>query len=223
MNHSPIITSNTYKGYPILPWYKYKTKGYIQDILDSLIDQFEYMFNRHSQVLILRFDVRFPVELCTIDDNSCIVTFMEELIRYYRNQKNLQNRENRKNYDPHYLWVREKNSSHNHHYHVVLFMNGNAIRYFKDLGKLRETWARILNRYCGYAGDASKLIYPPKGNVLGVLTRRGINVYRDDTYMINEMFEVCTYLAKVNTKEILRHVKIYGASQVPNLTNNKKG
>ena len=111
-------------------------RGCYTNILDKIQDRFNSALAKHSQVLLIRFDVRYPQGMIPAD-NSLLQGFMENYIRYLQ----------RHNYSPIYLWNSEgghkKRGSRIHH-HVFLILNGNSIRYMPNLNKAEELWNRAL-------------------------------------------------------------------------------
>ena len=111
--------------YPVMP----KLNQKAQELLENYKD-------RHSKVLAIRFDLRYPdksqqhegdpnqTELATNKekmstvDNGDIRKTISALNKYYK----------RKGLDPAYIWVREQKTSEAQHYHTMLLLNGHKIQ-----------------------------------------------------------------------------------------------
>lgn len=105
-------------------------KNNIQSVLTALL---EYVCSQNGKVLTVRFDVRYPVDYFSSGDNRDISRMMAKLVQYYK----------RDGLNPHYAWVRERNFSHNPHYHCVLFLNGNKMRHYNHVFENAERYWQL--------------------------------------------------------------------------------
>ena len=189
------ISHNTFhKGYSLYQGEK-AYQGFYINILERSIDLLKTKLAKHSQVLVIRLDIHFPEMMQAENNNEAFQYFIEEYSRYLRNQ----------GFDPSYLWCKEKNTnSANFHYHLFFLLNGNRIRYVKNLAKADEIWMRVLQLPKRIEG----LIYCPENNQ--------VMVKRDDSVMINTVIERLSYLAKVHSKEInvSSNGRTWGASRI---------
>lgn len=142
----------------------------IQNVLTSLL---EYVCSQNGKVLCVRFDVRYPVDYFSPGDNRDISKMMAKLVQCYK----------RDGLNPHYAWVRERASSHNPHYHCVLFLNGNKMRHYSHVFENAERyWQLTLGTY------QSGLIHRCNEHPNGILIER---------YKIQEFIKK---FARVSTK-----------------------
>lgn len=185
MAYPSIITGNSYRGYPLLP-YDGPGAGYHQAIQDRIIDRFEFMLGQHSQVLWVHLIVRFPISVQAPEDNHCFQFFMEEYRRFL----------SRQGLGPHFVWVREKHDSHNPHYHLLLWLNGNAIRYYLSPEKADYFWHFILERTFGAPIPKHGLIEVAPS----ALGNHGVLIASTDEPLKQTMIQYSSYFAKLNTK-----------------------
>ena len=95
MRNSKITLKSEYKGYSLWSNY-YKNTGFVINILNRTLDLLEHMLSKHSQVLLVRLDIRFPTNYPCASDNSLFQGFIENYRRRLADWK----------LDPHLLWVR---------------------------------------------------------------------------------------------------------------------
>jgi hypothetical protein len=201
-----ITRENTYNNY-ILNNTEKNHQGYYREILQAIESLLYNMVHKHNKVFLIRFDIRYP-EGCSPDlytDNSLLSRFIEALIIHCK----------RKKYDPQYLWVRERATTGNVHYHFMLLLNGNLIQNgYGILQKATALWQRCMN-----VADGRGLVHlcEPDGNNFrsdrlgGVMIRRNSQCL-DET--INACFQWASYLAKCYSKEGLPpYVNGYGCSR----------
>ncbi len=197
-----IVNGNLYNGYQLLD-YDGVNPGFYQSILDKMIERLELMLNRHSKVLIVRLIVRYPFEVTSDSRNDCFQYFMEEFRRHLKLE----------GFDPQYVWVREQDSSHNPHYHVLIFLNGNKIQYYKYPFKANEIWCNAIARHHGYDCPQKGLIEVCSAGYDGIPMNHGILLHRDNEMLKQEAYRICSYLAKVNTKgNTPKNVREFGTS-----------
>lgn len=186
MIHSQVTMSNEFQGTPILTGYE---QGFYVSILDRVKRLLDDMLSRHSQVLLFRIDVRFPSDMAVPPDNSIFQGFIEN---YRRNLE-------RQNYDPRYLWVRERSSSKNHHYHCLFLLNGNMIRSLRSLSTLDRLWTNALRLNQPVPG-LIHLCRCDDAKQYGIPTWNQIMIKRNQPEVYDYSFQWLSYLAKVTTK-----------------------
>ena len=195
-----IISGGTFKGYPLLA-YDGPDTGYREDILQRIKERLEESLQQTSKVLVVRLVIRLPQVVRSDGSNDCFQYFIEEYRRVLVH--NLL----------HYVWVREQHLSHNPHWHVVLFLNGNEIRYFKYTYQAEYFWSLALRRFYGYSDCVNGLVHICHGGYQGVRMNHGIMVPRDNLAMRAEVFKACSYLAKIYTKgNAPKNVREHGSS-----------
>lgn len=212
MIHSAIVTN--YK-YPLLQQEAYTVPGYYKAILDSIAERFEYM-QKHSKVLFVRLDFRFPGKLNASNNNTCFQHFMESYMSYLKIQSKLKDRSKRRYLDPHYIWCREHSTkTHNHHYHLLLLFSGNAISYFNSLYTCEKYWAQSLYKFYGYQDRVQGLVHFCKNKIQ---QDNGTMIYRDNQSSFDSAFTLSSYIAKVYSKENTPfNVNIFSASRLSQL------
>ena len=199
-----ITYNSTYHNNLILVYPDQKL-GCQKDILQSLEKLFVHMTNKHSKVLFIRFDVRYPFnyQLQETQTNKLFSRFMAALVLYYQRQ----------GYDPHYLWVRDGSDGAHPHYHVVFMLNGHKAKYYMPVLKNAEQlWGYQLKQnakglifYCNRDWNGN-----PQDN--GICIRRDRAGYRE-TY--NRCFRWGSSLAKASSKECTPYyTRQYGLSRL---------
>lgn len=100
-------------------WQIHATKsGIYTHQMKSILDQLEAVLTHYSQVLVLRFDIRVH---CYSDDNKVITDVFAGLLRFIKSAYKIKH--------VGYHWVREQEKSKQQHYHCVLILDANKIRY----------------------------------------------------------------------------------------------
>ena len=142
----------------------------------------------HAQVLLIRFDVRYPLGYIAPVDNSLFQKFIETYRRYL----------DRNGFKPLYLWVREQNTSVNPHYHVFFLLE--AIRYMPNLNHADELWANVLGLPVGSKG------------LLHFCNPNGTMLRRDSKSDATSAAGYLSYLAKDYSKLPVESVRLWGSS-----------
>ena len=202
MTNSKILNLNDPHGYSLLSC-EGAESGYRSDILGRIQDRLYQSLERHSQVLAVMMVIRFPQSLIAESNNNCFQYFIEEYRRIL----------NAHGYDPHYVWVVEKDEAANQHYHLLLLLNGNRIRSFQTPpAEASAVWGRALNRFYGYNGSADGLIHVGKVMQHEHL-RRSYLILRNDFDTQDAMMEHFSYFAKMHSKVCFTNkTRVFGAS-----------
>jgi len=197
----------TYKGYQLYEGAKAE-EGFSTEILDSLLQIVTFTLQRHSQVLMVCLQFNFPAVL-NVDgiDNSCFQSFIEAYRRCLAN----------KGMDPEYLWVRETGTINDRcHYHLLLLLDGNTIRYFGDPFEVRKYWLNALKNHFNYDSEVAPLHVQTLPQM-----QHGIMIKRSDPSAISMAIEIGSYLAKIATKtSIGKYIKTFSTSQCFRRCNN---
>ena len=100
------------------------------DILNSGIGQLLAMLSFHSRVLTIRVDLHMrEYEASNIRISKFISKLRKWLACHYKMKR------------IGYLWVREQERAKSQHYHLILYLDGNKIRYPSKINKwIREYW-----------------------------------------------------------------------------------
>lgn len=200
MNYTCTTNDSSYNGLPI------NTGGNNQYscfgiILQKIRERMNYMVQRHSRVLFVRFDVRFPTSMITDGSNNQITRLF----------KMLMDNSTYKGYGLQDIWVREQSRGKHQHYHCVALLNGNRVQnYLAFLQKVSHAWNRVLEVQCdglidfcnkdrnGNPVENGIMITRPKQDATGIEKTEQEQAFQ-------KVFEACfywaTYLAKTNQKD----------------------
>ena len=165
----------------------YQYNPQIMERIHLLLDR---ALTDHAQVLLIRFDVRYPTAYHASDDNTLFQQFIENYCRYLR----------RHEYSPLYLWCRERNTSDNPHYHVVFLLDGTRIRYMPNLNHANKIFCELLD-----------LPVPQRG-LLHFCNPNGTLVHRGDHDAYEAALDYVSYLAKTYTKITLPGTRSWSSS-----------
>ena len=185
------FTGDDYRGYELV----HKNQKYSKRFLDKAIDLIDTMTERHSKVLTVRVDVRYPRNISSDGTNKDFQHLTENIMREYE----------RKGYDPQYLARREQKKSKNPHLHLELVLDGSKKR---DRGSvlrdIENQWSNVLG-IMPEEIHTQKLIFPcntdTQGNSRcnGYLIERpkkgdidGLIKYQEDKYhAIKQLSYLC--------------------------------
>ena len=165
---------------------------YNQEIKNRNSALLDHALDAHSRILMVRFDVRYPKDIQAPADNTLLVKFIKDYSRYLRRQ----------GYDPVYLWCREQNESHNHHYHVCFLLDGTKVRYMPTLKKATEIWNRKLDRPIDTKG------------VIHYCNPNGTIINRNDDEAQEDALNTLSYLAKEHSKQNINGIRNWGSSSL---------
>jgi len=107
-------------------------KGIYLNILNRVINQLDIAYSIHKRLLVLRFDLH----LKNYTPNNTVMSRFIKTIKQWISR-------NYKMKDIGYAWAREheRSRSKQQHYHLVLFLDGDKIRYPNKLIKrIKDTW-----------------------------------------------------------------------------------
>lgn len=108
-------------------------------VLDNLhkkaVQQFDAYQEKHSKVLAVRADIRYPSDYGEVRSNRDIVKTIAKVKQTFE----------RKGLDPEYIWAREQNVSDHPHYHCLLLLDGQKTRSPKAVyDVLEKHWQRTI-------------------------------------------------------------------------------
>ena len=191
MPRKKTFISNQYQGTKLCDTPREFSYDYIRAI-DGVI---ETMTERHSKVLVVRLDLRYPKDYDADNSNNDFSGTMQGVCREF----------SRKKYDPQYVAKREQMTSENQHYHVGILLDGNKKR---SISAVRETvekhWARQLDIPLEEVQQKA-LVYPcnkaPDGSFRsnGRMIKRGSWEQKTDE---KESLKQLSYLAKVDSRDV---------------------
>ncbi|UDQ99430.1 inovirus-type Gp2 protein [Lentisphaerota bacterium WC36G] len=191
-----ITIEKFFNGKPINTGDRKKLPCYI-----SILEKIEALMNqavaKHSKVLFFRMDLRFPDQSYYTDHNNILSNFLESFMR------NLE----RQGLDPHYIWVREQNSSFNPHYHVVIMLNGHKTQSsYKHIKIANKLWSKNL----GFADIYYGLLYHCNDFMSQVM------IMRNKIETFNDAFYWASYLAKTHSKTKSTRYRSLGMTKINN-------
>ncbi|MDY0251087.1 MAG: inovirus Gp2 family protein [Pseudomonas sp.] len=198
MKNKEIVNGTHYKGLPIM-----KHKGpFYADYLEKLHEVTFKALTAHPRTAAFRFDLHLPSDYYHVNRKQLICRFMDSLKGkiWHSREKAKQTHEYAHKTDVRYVWALEYNQDGKGHYHLVLFLNYDAIRgwgLFK-VGR-QNLFNRVLEAWHSALGitNGSQLIWP-----LVHVAENG--VYQLDTnapITVDVFFMRASYLAKVATKQ----------------------
>lgn len=108
-----------------------KHRTYRKSILDLTQKLVDGMIDKHSQVLPVRLDLRFPQDYQNDGSNAEIQRVLKQVSMHYRRQHT----------DLTYTVTREQDTSHNPHYHAWFLVDGNKHQCPHDVQQtVTEKW-----------------------------------------------------------------------------------
>lgn len=202
---------NTYKD-QALSYSEKGNLGFYVKILDVIEAQFRYMTSRHGKVFFVMFGLNYPAGSCSNypDNNELLSRFLEALKLHC----------SRKSLDPHYLWVREKSTTGQIHYHCILLLDGNKIQNaYGILEKATALWTMSLGVEDGRGLVHSNFSSNHSAESFYYTPYRGVKIVRADPQfeeVYGRCFQVASYLAKRYSKgEAPPYVNEFGCSRIP--------
>ncbi len=199
-----IIYDSTYNDHSILT-NQASNQGCYQSILDTNEKVFNQATANHSKLLYMRMDVRFPKDTHYPDESIKFKNFMNSFNRYL----------DRKGLDPHYAWCKERSREKHTHMHTYFLLDGQKTKSITPhMDKAEELW----NKQLGLDPSSNNGLIDrctksrngqPQHN--GIMIRKDQPDYQDK---INHCLEWSSYLAKVNTKSIPKHMNTFGHSKI---------
>lgn len=184
---------------------------YRAEIFQSIVERLDQMIINHNKVLVIRFDVHFPVGYVHEGHNTELSFFIRRLrenIEYSRGEV-------------HYVWAREQANSPVPHYHVILMLDGSKTQ--NPMGILHEA-DRIWTNRIGYTGTGLVHFCQQDGGVGHVMIRRPSNLavgedllaqQRQAANAYHTALAKGSYLAKTYSKgDAPFRAREYGCSQM---------
>lgn len=185
-----LTTEDCYNGKTINT-NKEKEQSCIEEILKPINAHLEDMQEKHSQVCVVRFDLRTP--------NGTEELNHKQVGRIF---ENMERALKRKEYagghkpDPRFIGVQE-NQEHGTHYHCVALVNGNAIQ---NPNTIYQTAEKYLANSLGIPQEeATGLVdYCNQKSENGIVIKRGSLKEQEN---VNKVMHQVSYLAKERGKE----------------------
>lgn len=178
--------------------------GYIYSISQKILDLLEYYTIKHSKILVVRFDIRYPVSYDGAGSNRDISACLAYVVKKYK----------RWGLDPCYIWVREQHRSVHPHFHCALLLDGQKVRTYTHVFRnVEEAWGRTLG--CSVSGCINHCTSGDLSDYNGKMLRRDVG---HKAYMnrLHEVLRQLSYLAKAYTKELgYDGQRNFGCTQLP--------
>ncbi len=92
------------------------------EILDRIASQLQAMLSYHSRVTVIRFDLHLYRSFSDNTEVSKLMVKIKKRLKAKYGSTRLG-----------YIWVRELEKAKKHHYHIVLFVNGNMLQHPSNL------------------------------------------------------------------------------------------
>ncbi len=202
-------------GVELLSGYKF-----IAEYLQSIEMVMGQALRAYPRLMMIRFDLHYPFMPSCPDypypfPDEVISRFFASLMAKYNADLKRRAREGKRVRQDgiHFAWCREQGVAAMPHYHVVLFLSGDAYnalggkgRPNSNVGRITGAWASALS--VGYF-DACRLVHIPESRPACYLDVNSLSfeqVYAD-------AFRRISYLAKINTKHYNNSGKSFGCSR----------
>lgn len=200
-------TADSYMGLPVL-----NAKGPLSEpYLERISKTINRALEEHPRTLAIRFDLSMPVWMGIIY-TDVISKFLASLEAQIEADLKRKTRNGTRVYPctVRYIWAREQNSSHHWHYHCAIFLNKDAYFTRGDIS--------------AQEGNMAARIHKAWASALGVDVSavRGLVQFCNEFHLdrndpwnelnICPLFEACSYLAKVATKQFGDGTKNFSSS-----------
>jgi len=194
-----------YRGLPVQVSSGPLVAEWLEKIYQSMMEQLA----KHSRVLVLRIDLRFPSSYWGYEDELLDNRYLSDFTRYL--QDSLNQLPGNRNHSLMVLAAREYEAQERKpHFHLLILLNGNAIRgtgkwdiWRNNLyARLHEAWAYRLGMH---PSQVVGLIQFANGGGFSAGVQNRIKygsmlLHRGDDQEFKELFRASSYLAKVATK-----------------------
>lgn len=181
----------------------------VEEWLEAIDDFFYVQRERHSRILVLRFDLRFPRTFDCSYPNVVQASYFQNFRRFLK--KSLDQLPLDRTHGFKYVAAREYDKDEKRpHYHVIATFNGNAIRATGnwDLScdnmyrRIHEAWANAIGIELYASQGLVHFCNPTNAFVNHKIETSGgsIMLDRNDSDNYESIFYACSYLAKSATK-----------------------
>lgn len=187
-------TDPSYKGLPVI-----QTRGpLVERYLEQIFNTIACSINQQARTFATRFELLIPQS--TINWDSSLISRFIDFLKY-EIKKDLKRRcINPANCQPRFAWAKERESSHNYHYHVLLILNKDC--YFRSgridsdndnlAMRIQRSWSKALDMD---EGKGRGLVHFP-ANRDYILDNRKPEFLQQ----LSNLFHRASYLAKEETK-----------------------
>ncbi|EPU4807222.1 inovirus Gp2 family protein [Vibrio cholerae] len=179
------------------------------DYLEKMHDTIDLALGEYPRLMAIRVDLRFPKLRNNEKSGNVMTDFLRSLQSQIDHSGKRKKREGSARVHPckvRIAWVRERSSSINDHYHLVLMFNKDRFNWLgktqtqqENLGSfIVEAWARVAG--VDYEEANGLVHFSKRKNSDSVVIHR-LNCNTDDfDDAFDEFFKHISYLAKENTK-----------------------
>lgn len=183
-----VTYENTYKGHSINT-NKDKGLGCYEKALEKIDEVLESMLERHSKVMLIRFDVRYPQTENIICDKKQVSDFTYNLKRSLNREKVVGGHK----VDAKIIHVQEQDTGERPHFHFAVVVNGNAKnRAFPILQKADALWKTMLKT------EQAGLVDFCGSHANGIIIDKSKPDFQE---RYEDVFYQASYLAKIRGKE----------------------
>jgi len=183
-----------------LPVYQ-SNSGLVLEYLESSFHVIDCALAEHPRTTAIRVDLRIP-DGAQIVNPYLISSFFASLKAQIKADLDKKRRSGTRVHPSkvRYIWAKERDTSINYHYHVVIFLNGHTYRALGDYKKtsmnmasrIKKAWASALK---WTIEDVEGVVHFPNRNTYSV--NKHANSFGDE---LSALFYRISYLTKVNTK-----------------------
>jgi hypothetical protein len=202
-------TGNEYMGLTVL-----KTVGPLSEpYLERMYLTINKALEEHPRTLAIRFDLTFP-EWMGFIHTDVISKFLASLEAQIEADLKRKAKSGIRVYPctVRYIWAREQVSSHHWHYHCVIFLNKDAYFTLGDItAEEGNTAARIHKAWASALGTDFNAVR----GLIQFCDNGEYYLDRNDVWNeveLSRLFEACSYLAKVATKQFGDRTKNFSSS-----------
>ena len=183
-----VTFENTYKYHPINT-NKDKGLGCYEKALEKIEGVLDSMLEKHSKIMLVRFDVRYPQSESIICNKKQVHGFTYNLKRSLNREKISGGHK----VDAKIISVQEQDTSERPHYHFAVVVNANAKnRAFPILQKADALWKTMLKT------DQAGLVDFCSSKANGIIIDKGKDDFQE---RYEDVFYQASYLAKIRGKE----------------------
>jgi hypothetical protein len=210
-NNLTVFTEEVFQGYTVNQRYTLAEEYLLR--LSNLMDR---TLEDWGRVMLFHATLKFPSGYKDIDtpDNQegCISRFIESFKAKLKADYAKKIKNSKTAYQPkvHYAWARERDSSLNDHFHVFIFLNGDA---YRQLGVPYSGRPNTATRVIDSWRSAIKL---ERFDVRGLVHfTNSVCISRNSRDYLNQCdkaFFWLSYLAKIETKQFGDNVKSFSCS-----------
>ncbi len=204
-----LSSQDTYNDYPIQTHCGALAINYLERIDKTLV----YALLEHARTFVIRVDLRLPAN--KINDKTNVISKFFDSLKAQIRADLLKKEKGGIRVHPctlRYIWVKEKDTSINNHYHVLLLLNHDTYHTLGDFkaeegnmaARIKKAWTSALNIDFG---ECVRLVYFPRNPTYSINANS-----KDAPQDINSVIHRTSYFAKVKTKSYGDGKRSFGCS-----------